>query len=97
MGFLPIAHIPCTACDVNLGNRSWVNERSQPARLGWGLGHEAHRPYRGANHPQAQNGGAVDRPGQDRRRDLPLRLLLVNDENVQSVRTLPLKCQAAAM
>ena len=45
------------------GNRSRVNESLQPARLGRGHHHETHQAHSGANHPQAQNSRAADRPG----------------------------------
>jgi len=48
-----------------------VNESPHQARLGRGFDHETHRAHGGANHPQAEIGGAADRPGQDRRRGLP--------------------------
>jgi hypothetical protein len=65
--------------DVDPGKRSRVNESHQPARLGRGLDHETDQAHSGADHPQALtegfceavDGGAVDRPGQDRRRRLP--------------------------
>ena len=57
--------------DVDPENRSRVNESLQPARLGRGLHHETHQAYSGADHPQAQDRRAADRPGQDRRRRLP--------------------------
>jgi hypothetical protein len=56
--------------DVDPGDRSRVNESSHPARLGRGLEHETHLAHSRADHPQAQNGRAADRPGQDRRRRL---------------------------
>jgi len=48
-----------------------VNESPHPARLGRGLHHETHQAHGGADHPQAENCRAADRPGQDRRRRLP--------------------------
>lgn len=59
------------ATDVDPDNRSKVNESPHPARLGRGLHHETHQAHSGADHPQAQNRRAADRPGQDRRRCLP--------------------------
>ena len=53
------------------GDRSRVNESPYPARLGRGLHHETHQAHGGADHPQAENCRAADRPGQDRRRRLP--------------------------
>ena len=53
------------------GSRSRVNESPHPARLGRGLDHETHQAHGGANHPQAQDRRAADRPRQDRRRGLP--------------------------
>ena len=52
------------------GDRSRVNESPHPARLGRGLHHETNQALSGADHPQAQNGRAADRPGQDGRRRL---------------------------
>ncbi|QEY33394.1 transposase [Synechococcus sp. RSCCF101] len=57
--------------DVDPGNRSRVNESPQPARLGRGLHHETNPPHTRADHPQAQDRRAADRPGQDRQRGLP--------------------------
>jgi hypothetical protein len=65
-----LEHGPSLA-DVDSRNRSRVNERPHPARLGRGLHHETDQALSGADHPQAQNGRAADRPGQDRRRRLP--------------------------
>ena len=53
------------------GIRTGVNESPQPARLGRGLDHETHQAHSRADHPQAQDRRAADRPGQDRRRRLP--------------------------
>ncbi len=54
------------------GDRSRVNESPQPARLGRGLHRQTRQALSGADHPQAQNGRATVRPGQARRRRLPL-------------------------
>jgi putative transposase len=56
---------------VDPGNRSRVYESPQPAKLGPGLHHETHQVHSRADHPQAQNGRAADRPRQDRRQRLP--------------------------
>jgi putative transposase len=48
-----------------------VNESLQPAKLGRGLDHETHQAHSGADHPQAQDCRAADRPGKNRRRRLP--------------------------
>ncbi len=64
-------HIHLRTFDVDPVDRSRVNESPHPARLGRGLVHETHQAYSRADHPQAQNCRAADRPGQDRRRRLP--------------------------
>jgi len=56
---------------VDPGNRSRVNESPHPARLGRGLDHETDQAHGGADHPQAQDRRAADRPGQDCHRGLP--------------------------
>lgn len=48
-----------------------VNESAHPASLGRGLHHETDQAHGGADHPQAQDLQAADRPGQDRHRGLP--------------------------
>jgi hypothetical protein len=47
-------------------NRSRVTERPHPARVGRGLHHATHQAHRRAEHPQAQNRRAADRPRDDR-------------------------------
>ena len=57
-------------CDVDTGDRPRVNKSPQPARLSRGLDLETHQAHSRADHPQAQNRRAADRPEQDRRRRL---------------------------
>jgi hypothetical protein len=69
-----VVHIssPPGSSDVACGKRTRVNESPQPAKLGRRLHHETHQALSGADHPQAQNSRAADRPGQERRRRLPV-------------------------
>jgi hypothetical protein len=60
--------------DVDPGDWSRVNESPYLFRLGRGLHYEMHQTLIVTDHPQAQNGRAADRPGQDRRRRLPRHL-----------------------
>ena len=57
--------------DVDPADHSRANESPHPARLGRVLDHEMHQASSRADHPQALNGRAADRPGQDRRPRLP--------------------------
>jgi hypothetical protein len=58
------------AFDKAPGNRSRVNERRQPTRLGWGPDHETHQAHSGVDHPEAKKRRVADRPGQVRCRRL---------------------------